>query len=64
MPCISYVYAVCFCTVSFTCFQETIEDAMGRVHGIHRGRYMHTGFWWGNMNERGHMKDLCIDGKA
>jgi hypothetical protein len=25
---------------------------------------MHTGFWWGNMNERDHMKDLCIEGKT
>ena len=37
MPCISYICAVCFCIVSFSCFQETEEDEMGRVHGMHKG---------------------------
>jgi hypothetical protein len=22
---------------------------------------VHTGFWWGNVRERGHLKDLGID---
>jgi len=37
MPCLSYVCVVCFCAVSFSCFQETIEDEVGRVCGMHRG---------------------------
>jgi hypothetical protein len=24
---------------------------------------MHTGLWWGNLNERGHLEDLGIDGR-
>ena len=36
MPCISYVCAVCFLTVSLSCSQETIEDEVGRVCSMHR----------------------------
>jgi hypothetical protein len=21
------------------------------------------GFWWGNLRERGHLEDLCVDGR-
>ena len=24
---------------------------------------MHTGFWWGTLEERDHLKDLGIDGR-
>jgi hypothetical protein len=24
---------------------------------------MHTGFWWGNLRERFHLKDLDVDGR-
>jgi hypothetical protein len=24
---------------------------------------MHTGFWWGDVRERGHLKDPDVDGK-
>jgi hypothetical protein len=24
----------------------------------------HTGFWWGDLRERGHLEDLGIDGKV
>jgi len=23
---------------------------------------VHTGFWWGNLRERGHLEDLGVDG--
>ena len=26
------------------------------------GREAHTGFWWGNLRERDHLKDLGVDG--
>jgi hypothetical protein len=29
---------------------------MGRVE-------VHTGFWWGNLRERGHLQDLLVDYK-
>jgi hypothetical protein len=29
----------------------------------HGGREMCSGFLWGNLNERDHLKDLDIDGK-
>ena len=32
-------------------------------HVALRGRgEVHTGFWWGNLRERGHLEDLGIDG--
>jgi hypothetical protein len=24
---------------------------------------MHTGFWWGDLRERGHLKDLDVNGR-
>jgi hypothetical protein len=27
-------------------------------------RKVHTGFWWGNLKEIGHLEDLGIDGKT
>ena len=24
---------------------------------------MHTGFWWGDLRERNHLDDICIDGR-
>jgi hypothetical protein len=27
------------------------------------GGQVHTGFWWGNLRERDHLKDLGIDGR-
>jgi hypothetical protein len=24
---------------------------------------MHTGFWWGNLRERDHLEDPCVDGR-
>jgi hypothetical protein len=24
---------------------------------------VHTGFWWGNLREREHLEDLCVDGR-
>jgi hypothetical protein len=24
---------------------------------------IYTGFWWGNLKERYHLKDLCLDGR-
>ena len=26
-------------------------------------REVHTGFWWRNMRERGHLEDPCVDGR-
>jgi len=26
-------------------------------------REVHTGFWWGNLRERDHLKDLGVDGR-
>ena len=26
--------------------------------------YVNTGFWWGDLKERGHLKDLGLDGSA
>jgi hypothetical protein len=27
------------------------------------GGDVHTGFWWGNLNERDHLEDLGVDGR-
>jgi hypothetical protein len=24
---------------------------------------VHTGFWWGDLSERGHLEDLVLDGR-
>jgi hypothetical protein len=24
---------------------------------------VYAGFWWGNVRERGHLKDPCVDGR-
>jgi hypothetical protein len=28
------------------------------------GEAVHTGFWWGNVKERIHLKDLAVDGRV
>jgi len=37
-------------------------DKQGEWH-IRGRRKMHTGFWCGNLKERGHVEDLAIDGR-
>jgi hypothetical protein len=27
------------------------------------GGYVHTGFWWGNLRERDHLKDVGLEGR-
>jgi len=27
------------------------------------GGEVYTGFWWGNVRERDHLEDLCVDGR-
>jgi hypothetical protein len=27
------------------------------------GGEVYTGIWWGNLRERGHLEDPCVDGK-
>jgi len=34
----------------------------GHVAGMGRGE-VHTGFWWGNLRERDHLEDPCVDGR-
>jgi len=37
---------------------------MGGPCGTNGGRgERHTGFWWGNLKERGHVEDLGVDGR-
>jgi len=37
---------------------------MGGAHSKYGGRgEVHTGFWWGNLRERNHLKDPSIDGR-
>jgi len=42
---------------------DQLEDEMGGTCGTccRRGE-VHIGFWWGNLEERGHVEDLGIDG--
>jgi hypothetical protein len=28
------------------------------------GREVHTGFWWGDLRETGHLEDLEVDGRV
>jgi hypothetical protein len=38
------------------------EDEMGGACGLcGRRREVHAGFWWGNLKERDHLKDLGMD---
>jgi hypothetical protein len=38
------------------------KDEVGSDIGVHGGRgEVHIGFWWGNMSERHHLKDLGVD---
>jgi hypothetical protein len=38
---------------------------MGGACGTDSGRgERHTGFWWGNLKERGHVEDVGIDGRV
>jgi hypothetical protein len=32
------------------------------MSNVWRRREVHTGFWWGNLKERGHLEDLDVDG--
>jgi len=34
----------------------------GRVARMGRGE-VYTGFWWGNVREREHLEDPCLDGR-
>ena len=34
--------------------EKELRDGCGRIE-------IHAGFWWGNMKERGHIKDLSVD---
>jgi hypothetical protein len=34
---------------------ESVDDTWGR-------REMHTGFWWGKLKKRGHLKDIGVGG--
>jgi len=54
--------------VSFTKYYlgDKIKNKMGRAcstYGEGKGE-VHTGFWWGNLTERGHLEDLDIDGRT
>ena len=41
------------------------EECDGRhVWHVWGKRDMHTGFWWGESRERGHLEDLCVDGNV
>jgi len=30
---------------------------------MYGGEELYTGFWWGNLRERGHLENLGVDGK-
>ena len=36
---------------------------MGGVCSMHGRGEVHTGFWWGNLRERDHLKDAGVDGR-
>jgi hypothetical protein len=45
---------------------EIKTNKMGRTcstYGEGKGE-VHTGFWWGNLTERGHLEDPDIDGRT
>jgi len=35
---------------------------MGGVCSTYEGAEVYTGFWWGNLKERGHLEDPGLDG--
>jgi hypothetical protein len=37
-------------------------DGRGMWHVRETGE-LHTGFWWADLTERGHLKDLGVDGR-
>jgi hypothetical protein len=41
------------------------KNDMGRACGTYgrQERFVHTGFWWGDMSEQDHLIDLGIDGR-
>jgi hypothetical protein len=36
---------------------------MGRPVALVEKKEVHAGFWWGNVLERAHLKDLGVDGR-
>jgi hypothetical protein len=57
------------CFVSFTKYNlgdQIKKNKMGRacsLYGEGKGE-MRTGFWWGNLTERGHLEGVDIDGRT
>jgi hypothetical protein len=40
------------------------KNKMGGGHVAHMGkRKTYTGFWWGNLRERDHLRDPGVDGR-
>ena len=41
---------------------EIKEEEMSRACSTY-GKEVHAGFWWGNLRERNHLKDLDVNGR-
>jgi hypothetical protein len=41
---------------------QTKKNEMGGACGTYGGE-VHIGFWWGNLKEKDHLKDLGVDGR-
>jgi hypothetical protein len=47
----------------YCCGIQIEKNEMGGTYSMYGGEQVYTGFWWGNIREREHLKEGGVDGR-